>query len=193
MNRTASTAAVISGGGSEMVSDFRPWATLRTLLGAREKSPPVPPGGGVALAGYFLGSRLNSRSRFPRSGIVHACRNQSNITTLAASSSAFLRRCRSGGTGSRIFQVCVEAAREKLFFHRFSFDDCSYPRPTSTPNDSDSRLPLRKLFSATSESSGHKINKSSRFPSVLQAVRFPSVLSRIGYIFPLSAGSRSHK
>ena len=148
MSRTASTAAVISGGGSEMLSDFRPWATLRSLLGAREKSPPVPPGGGVALAGYFLGSRLTSCTRFPRSGIVHACRNQSNITTLkqigsiktssstrptppsiipviilariitlsrrvlAASSSAFLRRCRSGGTGSRIFQVSVEAARE---------------------------------------------------------------------------------
>jgi hypothetical protein len=31
---------------------------------------------------------------------------------LAANSSAFLRWCRSGGTGSRIFQVSVEAARE---------------------------------------------------------------------------------
>ncbi len=112
---------------------------------------------------------------------------------LAASSSAFLKRYRSGGTGSRIFQVSVEAAREKLFFHHFPFDDCSYPRATSTPNDSGSRLPLRKLFSATGESSGQKINKSSRFLSVLQAVRFPSALSRIGSIFPLPGHSRFHK
>lgn len=188
----------------------------------------MSPGGGVALAGYF---RAHGPPRVRDSLEVefsHACRNQSNITTLkqigsiktssstrprppsispviilariitssrrvlAASSSAFLKRCRSGGTGSRIFQVSVEAAREKLFFHHFSFDDCSYPRATSTPNDSDA-LPLRKLFSATGESSGQKINKSSRFLSVLQAVRFPSALSRIGSIFPLSGHSRFHQ
>ena len=103
---------------------------------------------------------------------------------LAASSAAFLRRCRSGATGSRVSQASVEAVRQKIMFRRFgfSFDDCSRPTPTSTPSDNGSRLPLIKLFFATSESSGHKVNKSSRFLSVLQVVRFPSELSRIGYI-----------
>ena len=79
----------------------------------------------------------------------------------------------------------------KITFRRFgfAFDDCSHPHPTSTSSDNGSRLPLTKLFSATSECFGHKINKSSRFLSVLQVVRFPSELSRIGYIFTLSADS----
>lgn len=108
---------------------------------------------------------------------------------LAASSAAFLRRCRSGGTGSRVSPASVEAVRVKITFRRFgfAFDDCSHPHPTSTSSDNGSRLPLTKLFSPTSESFGHKINKSSRFLSVLQVVRFPSELSRIGYIFTLSA------
>ena len=145
-----------------------------------------------------IGSIKTSSSTRPRPPSIIPVITLARIITLsrrvlAATSSAFLKRCRLGGTGSRIFQVSVEAAREKLFFHHFSFADCSYPRATSTPNNSDSRLRLRKLFSATGESSGQKINKSSRFLSVLQAVRFPSALSRIGYNFPLSGHLRSHQ
>ncbi len=198
--RTAATATVFSWDGSETLSDLRRWPTFRTLLGAREKSPPERPAAGLALRGNFLCSRLTSRTRFARSGIAHACRNQSNIITLrqigsikttsgtratppsitpvtilaktiissrrvlAASCAAILRRCRSGGTGSRVFHASIEAVREIMFRHfRFSFDDCSCPTPTSTPSDSGSRLSPRKLFSATSESSGHKVSKSSRF------------------------------
>ncbi len=108
---------------------------------------------------------------------------------LAASSAAILLRCQSGRTGSQVSQASVEAVR-RLMFRRFGFslDDWSRPHLTNTPSDSDSRLPPRKLFSATSESSGHKTNKSSRFLSVLQVVRFPNELSRIG-LLPLSADS----
>jgi hypothetical protein len=56
---------------------------------------------------------------------------------LAASSAAFLRRCRSDGTGSRVSPASVEAVRVKIIFRRFgfSFDDCSHPHPTSTSSD----------------------------------------------------------
>ena len=42
---------LFSGGGSEPLSDFRPSAILRTLLGAREKPPPKRPAAGLARQG----------------------------------------------------------------------------------------------------------------------------------------------
>ena len=57
---------LFSGGGSEPLSDFRPWATLRTLLGAREKSPPKRPAARLTRQGHFVCSRPTSRTRFAK-------------------------------------------------------------------------------------------------------------------------------
>ena len=66
----------------ETLCEFHCWAIHRALLGAREKSPAARAAAGLARPGYFLCSRLTSRTQFSRSGIAHVCRNQSNVTTL---------------------------------------------------------------------------------------------------------------